>query len=171
VYNHFPTKEDLFFGSHETAEAALARLSGDRQPGEPVIAFLRRRLREGIERHADEAAGRGDREYWTGVRRVLQGSPALQVRAAHMARGSARGAEDALAEALARDSGKGPGDPRPRLVANLALALYSAVFVEAERRRRAGESPKAIRAFLTTAAESALDLLEHGIGDYGAGAK
>jgi AcrR family transcriptional regulator len=167
VFNHFPTKEDLFFGAHETAEAAMARIGGDRTPGEPVVAFLRRKLQEGIERFSDEAAGRGDHEYWMGVRRVIQGSPALQVRAAHMARGSARAAEDMLAASLARDSGKGPGDPRARLVANLALALYSAVFIEAERRRRAGESARAIRTFLPSAAESALELLEHGIGDYG----
>src|SRR5215831_5156904 len=44
VFNHFPTKEDLFFGAEETSEATLARLVDDRQPGEPVIAFLRRHL-------------------------------------------------------------------------------------------------------------------------------
>ena len=171
VFNYFPTKEDLFFGAHETAETAMARLGGDRQPGEPVIAFLRRRLREDIKRFGEEAAGRGDHAYWMGVRQVIQGSPALQVRAVHAARGSARSAEDALAAALARDSAKGPGDPAPRLVANLALALYTGLFGEAERRRRAGESRKAIHTFLTSAAEAALDLLEHGIGDYGSGAK
>jgi AcrR family transcriptional regulator len=170
VFNHFPTKEDLFFGSHETAEAALTRLSSEREPGEPVIAFLRRKLREGIERHAEESAGRGDHAYWMGVRRVLQGSPALQARAVHRARGEARGAEDALAEALARDAGGGPDDPMPRLVANLTMALYSGVFGQAERRRRAGESPEAVRAALSSAAEAALKLLERGIGDYGAGA-
>jgi AcrR family transcriptional regulator len=169
VFNHFATKEDLFFGSHETAEAAMARLGGDRKPGEPVIAFLHRQLREEIERFAEGAGNRGDHTYWMGVRRVMQGSPALQVRAAHMARGSARAAEDALAEALARDSGKGPDDPRPRLVAVLALSLYSGLFVEAERRRRAGQSLRSIRAFLNSAAESALELLERGIGDYGTG--
>jgi AcrR family transcriptional regulator len=166
VFNHFPTKEDLFFGAHETAEVALARVGGDRKPGEPAIAFLRRRLREEIERFA-AAESRGDHAHWMGVRRVMQGSPALQARAAHRLRSSARGAEDALAEALARDSGKGPDDPRPRLVAVLALSLYSGLFIEAERRRRAGESTRAIRAFLTSAAEVALELLERGIGDYG----
>jgi AcrR family transcriptional regulator len=171
VFNHFPTKEDLFFGAHETAEAAMFRWGADREPGEPVIAFLRRRLKEGIERFADEARERGDREYGMGARRVLQGSPALLIRAAHAARGSARSAEDALTAALARDAAKGPDDPTPRLVANLVLALHSALFIEAERRRRAGESRKAIHVFLTSQVETALALLEHGIGDYGSGSK
>jgi AcrR family transcriptional regulator len=171
VFNHFPTKEDLFFGSHEMAEAAMARLGTDRNPGEPVIAYLRRRLQEGIERFGDEARASGDREYWMGVRRVLQGSPALQIRAAHAARSSARTAEDALTAALAQDAAKGPDDPTPRLVANLALALQSALFIEAERRRRAGESHAAIHAFLTSQAEAALALLEQGIGDYGSRSK
>jgi hypothetical protein len=149
----------------------MMRLSGEREPGEPAIAFLRRKLREGIERQAEESAGRADHAYWMGVRRVLQGSPALQARAAHRARGAARGAEDALAEALARDAGKGPDDPMPRLVANLTLALYSGVFGQAERRRRAGEDPEAVRAAFIAAAEAAMELLERGIGDYGAGAK
>ncbi len=85
----------------------------------------------------------------------------------HRQRGAARGAEDTLAASLAKDAGKGPNDPTPRLVASQVLALYASLFLEAERRRRAGESAKAIHAFLTSAAEAALDLLEHGIGDYG----
>jgi len=167
VFNYFPTKEDLFFGAHETGESAMERVAGDRRPGEPVVAFLRRHLEEGIERFVQGAGNRGDHEYWMGVRRVLQESPALQVRAAHAARGSARAAEDALAASLARDAGKRLDDPRARLIAGLILALYSAVFAEAERRRRAGATPRAIRACLKTAADAALDVLERGVGDYG----
>ncbi len=168
VFNHFPTKEDLFFGSHETAGSRLDRLAGDRKPGEPVIAFLRRHLFESIEQFRDTPRGRADHEYWGAIRQVLQGSPALQVRAAHSQRGSALSAENALAASLARDSGSGPDDPTPRLVASQVLALYASLFLEAERRRRAGESLETIHAFLVSAAEAALHLLEHGVGDYGA---
>lgn len=170
VFNHFPTKEDLFFAAHETGESAMARMAADRRPGEPVVAFLRRHLEEGSRRFLEDAAGRGDHEYRLGIRRVLQGSPALQVRAAHVARGSARGAEEALAASLARDAGEGPDDPKARLIAGLVLALYSAVFAEAERRQRAGASPRTIRASLNSAASAALEVLERGVGDYGAAA-
>jgi AcrR family transcriptional regulator len=169
VFNHFPTKEDLFFGSGETAEARLARMVDDRRPGEPVIAFLRRQLFEGIERFGEAPRGPGDHESWASIREVFRSSPALQVRAAHRARGSARDAEDSLTAALARDAGQGPDDPIPRLVAGQVLALYATLFLEAEGRRRAGQAPEAILAYLRSAAEAALGLLEHGLGDYGAG--
>jgi AcrR family transcriptional regulator len=167
VFNHFPTKEDLFFGSEETMETALDRLANDRRPGEPVVDFLRRHLSEEIGRFRASSRDRDDHGARADIRRVFQGSPALQVRAVHRQRGAARGAEDSLAAALAKDAGKRPGDPIPRLVASQVLALYTSLFLEAERRRRAGASAKAIHAFLTSAADSALELLEHGIGVYG----
>ena len=46
VFNYFPTKEDLFFGSHPGGESGLAGLAMAREPHETVIAFLRRFLDE-----------------------------------------------------------------------------------------------------------------------------
>jgi AcrR family transcriptional regulator len=167
VFNYFRTKEELFFGSQETSDFGLDRVARDRKPGEPVVAFLRRHLSECIENFRDASRGRADHARGAALRRVLQGSPALQIHIAHQARGSARSAEDSLAAALAEDQGKGPNDPIPRLVAGQVLALYASLFLEAERRRRAGESPEKIRAYLASGAEAAINLLEHGIGDYG----
>lgn len=169
VFNHFPTKEDLFFGAYETMETALTRLAGSRQAGEPVGVFLRRSLQEGIEQLVREGPGsRADHAYWAGVRRVLQGSQALQVRAAQQARGSGMKAEDALAASLAEDVSAAPDDPTPRLVASQVLALYSAVLMEAERLRRSGKSPDEVRAHFERAAEAAVRILERGIGKFGA---
>jgi AcrR family transcriptional regulator len=167
VFNYFPTKEELFFGSHETMEHSLARLVQGRKPGEPVVAFLRRHLTETIENSGKKSRDRTDLEHWNGVRRVLLGSPALQVRAVQRARGAGQVAEDALAQALANDTAVEPDDPTPRLVANQVLALYSAVCFEAERRRRLGQRAEVIQEALATTAEIALDLLERGIGRYG----
>lgn len=169
VFNHFPTKEDLFFGSHEATGTQLAQAAGSRQPGEPAVAFLRRILQE----RSAEFAGRGlyqrpDHAHWAVVRHVIMGSPALQVRAAQMARSAAFGAEEALAASLAQDVSAPSDDPSPRLIAGQILALYSALLMEAERRRRAGQSLDEIGAYFQTASEAALRLLEHGIGDYGA---
>src|SRR4051812_14348186 len=113
VFNHFPTKEDLFFGSQETGGGGLDRLDIDRKPGEPVVAFLRRHLFESIERFRDASRDRADHADGAAIRQVIQGSPALQIRLAHHTRGTARSAEDSLAAALARDGGKGPNDPVP----------------------------------------------------------
>jgi AcrR family transcriptional regulator len=168
VFNHFPTKEDLFFGSRETMETELTGLARSRHPGESVIAFFRRSVHECIEQLSHEGRGsRADHAYWAGVRQVLHGSQALQVRAAQMARGSAMSAEDDLAASLAEDVAAKPDDPTPRLVASQVLALYSSLLMEAERRRRAGQSREKVRAYFKSAAEVALRILEHGLGDYG----
>ncbi len=169
VFNHFPTKEDLFFGSHETMESGLVRLARSRESGETVIAFFRRILQQCLDQLHESPVGRADHAYWAGVRQVLLGSQALQVRAAQMARGSALSAEAELAAGLARDAGAGKDDPMPRLVASQVLALYSALHMEAERRRRERQSADEIRAHFKSATEAALRMLEHGIGEYGGG--
>ena len=72
-----------------------------------------------------------------------------------------------FAQALAKDVKAKADDLTPRLVAGQVFAIYSTLFLEAERRRRAGEKPEKIQAILKAAAETALHLLEKGIGDYG----
>ncbi|MFI5457145.1 MAG: TetR/AcrR family transcriptional regulator [Isosphaerales bacterium] len=167
VFNYFGTKEELFFGPLETMEARLAQLVVGRGPGEPVIAFLRRHLREGIERIREVPREQAGAEGFAAMRHVFQSSPALQVHAAHLARSTGRRIEDDLTETLARDTRAGPDDVIPRLVASQILTLVATLFTEAERRRRAGQTPDEIHAVLNSAVDTALDMLEHGIGDYG----
>jgi len=168
VFNYFGTKEELFFGPLETMEARLFQLVAGRASGEPVIAYLRRHLRERIEQIRDVPQDPAGAEGFAAMRHVFQGSPALQVHAAHLARSIGRRIEDDLSDALARDAGAGPDDVIPRIVASQMLTLVTTLSAEAERRRRAGQSPDEIHAALSGAAETALDMLEHGIGDYGA---
>jgi len=168
VFNYFGTKEELFFGPLATMETRLAQFVVGRGSGEPVIVFLRRRLRESTDEIRAEPRDLAEAEGFAARRHVFQGSPALQVHAAHVARSIGRRIEDDLTEALARDAGAGPDDVIPRLVASQMLTLFTTLFAEAERRRRAGQSPDEIHAALNAAVETALDLLEHGIGDYGA---
>ena len=168
VFNHFPTKEDLFFGAHETMETAITRLASSRQPNEAVARSSGVRLTESLEQLAQEGPGsRADHAYWAGLRQILRNSQALQVRAAQNARSSAMSAEDALTASLAQDTKAKPDDPRPRLVASQVLALYTSVLMEAERRRRSGQSPAQVRTYFKSATEAAIHLLERGIGDYG----
>ena len=101
------------------------------------------------------------------LRRVLEDSPALQVHAAQTARRATHVVEDAFTQALAKDVKAKATDLTPRLVASQVFAIYSTLFLEADRRRRAGEKPKKVKAVLKAAAEAALRLLEKGIGDYG----
>ena len=75
--------------------------------------------------------------------------------------------EESFIETLTKDVNAGANDLTPRLVAGLVFTVYSTLFLEAERRRRAGERPEKIQAFLSAAAETAVNLLEKGIGNYG----
>ena len=167
VFNYFPTKEDLFFNSDPSGESGLARLTMAREPHEAVIVFLRRLLDEGIERYAKTPTSLAEVAYMAALRRVLKESPALQVYAAQTAGIATHDVEDSFAQALAKDVKAKAQDLTPRLIAGQVLAIYSTLFLEAERRRRAGERPEKIQAVLRAAAETALNLLEKGIGDYG----
>jgi AcrR family transcriptional regulator len=168
VFNYFPTKEDLFFGSDPRDESEFALLRMTREPHESVVAFLRRLLDDGIERYAKKSMSLAEIGLMAAMRRVVQESPMLQVHAAQAARRASDNAYDSFSKALAKDVKAHANDLTLRLVAGQVLAIYSTLFLEAERRRRAGEKPEKTQAVLRTAAETALLLLEKGIGDYGA---
>jgi Bacterial regulatory proteins, tetR family len=167
VFNYFPTKEDLFFGSHPIGESGLRGLALAREPYETVIAFLRRVLNDGIERYAKTPISLAEITYLAALRRVLEESPGLQVHAAQTLRQATYDVEDSFARALAKDVKAKVTDFIPRLIAAQVFAIYSTLFLEAQRRRRAGEKPERIQANMKAAAETALHLLEKGIGDYG----
>jgi AcrR family transcriptional regulator len=169
VFNHFPTKEDLFFAQDESLDCGLAQLVSGRAPGEPVVAFFRRRIGEEVARlrsppDDESEQRRADR---VARRHILLSSTALQVHAANAARQVGLRVEETFTRALAEDVGAGPGDLRPRLVASQVLALLCTLAIEAEQRRRAGENAEKIASVLADAAESACALLAHGAGDYG----
>jgi AcrR family transcriptional regulator len=168
VFNYFPTKEDLFFGSDPSGASELALLKMAREPHESVVGFLRRLLNDGIERYAKKSMSLAEIGLMAAVRRVFQESPALQVHAAQAARRASDDGEDSFTRSLAKDVKASASDLTPRLVAGQVFAIYSALFLEGERRRRAGEKPEKTQAVLRTAAETALRLLEKGMGDYGA---
>ena len=167
VFNYFPTKEDLFFGSHPGDKPGLAGPATDREQNEAVIAFLRRFLNESIERYVKTPINLTEIAYMAAMRRVLEESPALRVHAAQTTRSATHDTEDIFTRALAKDVKAKANDLTPRLVAGQVFAIYSTLFLEAQRRRRAGEKPEKIEAVLKAAAETALHLLEKGIGNYG----
>jgi AcrR family transcriptional regulator len=168
VFNYFPTKENLFFGSDSGGASDSALLRVAREPHEAVVAFLRRLLDDGIERYAKKSMSLAEIGFVAAVRRVFQESPALQVHAAQAARKVTDDGEGSFTRSLAKDVKANASDLTPRLVAGQIFAIYSTLFIEGERRRRAGEKPEKTQAVLRTAAETVIRLLEKGIGDYGA---
>ena len=146
--------------------SALLRMA--REPHESVVAFLRRLLDDGIERYAKKSMSLAEIGLMAAVRRVFQESPALQVHAAQAARRASDDGEDSFARALAKDvkaKCKRP-HPSPRCrssVRDLFDLVPRSVNGEGER-EKSRKRPKTV---LRAAAETALRLLEKGIGDYG----
>ncbi|WP_084958612.1 TetR/AcrR family transcriptional regulator [Thermoactinospora rubra] len=162
VFNYFGTKEELFMDRRAEAEDVPSRVVRERGPGESVVAAFRREFlaaieaqdwRYGLNEGADE------------FERVVAGSPSLTARMREMEEQR----RERLARTLAEETDAEPEDLRPRLVAAQILEATGLLARQAVRLRMAGESWGRIAPWLREQAQAAFDLLEKGIGDYGAG--
>jgi AcrR family transcriptional regulator len=129
VFNHFPTKEDLFFDDRTwvLGPAAAVRAEPDRPVAEVLEAHYR-----------DELARRRDRGYLPTVVRfteTIAASPALRARRAHLS--------TEMREDLAAAVAGGAPDWHSRLVAGLFAAVTDVLDGELVR-RLAGDSPDAV---------------------------
>jgi AcrR family transcriptional regulator len=145
VYNHFRTKEDLFFDRDIEIGESWVRAVGDRLPGEGPLAGLRRRVRE----DAAHSAGHG-------FLRTIQQSSRLSARARSMINGW----QDLLAGALRTELRLATDDPLPELIAAQAITLGSLVERLAERWRDAGADDATVAARAETMIDRCFDLLE-----------
>ncbi|GAA3099553.1 TetR/AcrR family transcriptional regulator [Streptosporangium carneum] len=146
VYNYFETKEDLVLPPDEASPRRLADIVRDRPPGESAAGAVLTRLRDEVRRR-DRVLGLTE-----GFGRVLEmmlAAPTLTARLGDLGRQMT----DALADALAEETGASPDDPLPRVVAWHLGCLHSLVYTEIGGRTAAGESPDTI-------AEAVLDLLD-----------
>ncbi|QKW33888.1 TetR/AcrR family transcriptional regulator [Actinomadura sp. NAK00032] len=157
VTNYFPRKEDLALDLHEEFTGLLARTVAARAPGESALAALRRAFLAAADRH-DPVIGFSGPDF----ARMIVESPALvaRLREFHEER------EDALAAALAEQTGAAPDDPLPRLVAAQLGAVHRFLFQETLRRTLTGETNDEIAAALTKTARTAFDLLSPSLNDY-----
>jgi AcrR family transcriptional regulator len=148
VYNYFPAKADLVFDEADQISSDLQRAVRRRPPGQSALSAIRGYF-------ASLPARLGSRrppEPTSRFRRLVRNSPALR---AHQREIFAR-FEQALAAALAEDTGAPPDAVEPFIA---AAALVSVFRVNLEGRDSDTEPPG-------QRAERALDLLEHGLGDY-----
>jgi AcrR family transcriptional regulator len=166
VFNYFPTKEDLFYSRLEAFGDQLVEAIGARPPGEPALAAFGRFLLDGGGwlRQA-EAGDTAAMDRLRTVHRLIAASPDLQAREQLAIARSTR----ALADLLADQTGAGPGDIAPRVAANALMGVQRALLGEVRRRVLAGEEPARLAADIRASTRQALALLEHGLGDYGAG--
>lgn len=155
VTNHFPLKEDLVLDMHEEHVNALARAVGRREPGESVLAAMRRDYLERVRRR-DPLIPDDD----TAWQRLVRDTPALRARLRQIH----EQAEHALATVLAGETGD--AGITPKLAAAQLAAVDRLLFFEGQRLVLDGRSPDEIYTILAETAERAFDLLEPALGDY-----
>lgn len=161
VFNYFPTKEDLVFQGMEAFEAELLQAMRDRPAGEPAAAAFGRFVTEprGVLDTQDEQTAR----YLLGVARMIAESPALQARQREIfARYTA-----SLAALLAEETGAGPADLAPRVVATALVGLHAELIGYVHRRLADGPVDRAqLVRDVRTEGLRALRVLEAGLAGY-----
>jgi AcrR family transcriptional regulator len=163
VFNYFPTKEDLVYQGMEAFESELLAAVAGRPAGESVVtAFGRFVLRP--RGFLAEPAGPAARDL-IAITRMIAASPALLTRERDILARYTR----SLAALLAADTGAGPDDLRPWLVAHALIGTHQSL-IELVRRRLAGhpDGHAGLAQEVVTRGREALDLLEHGLAGYGA---
>lgn len=164
VFNYFSTKEDLVFQGMEAFEAELLAAVRDRAMGEPIVAaFFRFALEpRGLLAARDAEAA----SYLAEVTKMIAASPALQSRQREiLARYTV-----SLAAFIADDTGAEPDDLRPAVVAHALIAAHQALIDFIHRRLLEGETDTSrLAEQVKVIGLDVLDLLEHGLADYGNG--
>jgi len=163
VFNYFPTKEDLIFQGMEAFEAELLAAVRDRPAGEPVVAAFGRFVLRigGLLAAGDEDSARR----LVALNRMIAASPALLTREREiLARYTA-----SLAALIAGDTGAGPDDLRPWVVARALIGTHQSMIEFVRRRLADGAADHASLAReVAERGRQALDQLGRGLAGYGA---
>lgn len=158
VFNHFPTKEDLFFGGMEFFEERLLEAVRERAPGSSVLDAFRRSLLEGCDRLAE----RENLEVISRAARLIAASPSLQARERDVvARYTA-----SLARLLAAETGAEAEDVEPAAVAAALMGAHRALVAHVRARVVAGARGPRLSAETREQAARAFGRLEHGLKDF-----
>lgn len=160
VFNYFTTKEDLFADRHEAAVDLPVRTLLAREPGESVVAAFRRDFFDAIDARDWRYGLNPGADLFA---KIVGDSPSLvaRLRAIHEER------EAALARAIADEIEAGADDLTPRLAAAYILGTLRMLSDHAVRGQLAGESWERVEPGLRSAAATAFDLLETGLGGFG----
>ncbi|WKX72639.1 TetR/AcrR family transcriptional regulator [Streptomyces sp. XD-27] len=153
VYNYFPAKEDLFFDRQEEKVQHLSRVIEAREAGESAARAVLRDLRTSLE----EKTADGLRPEFRRFVQVIRESAALTARVTLMHELICHAVYDTLRE----ETGAGPDDPLPRLIANQLSWVSSVVQNSVIRLVAAGRDPDDV----AREALGRLDLLEAMLGE------
>jgi AcrR family transcriptional regulator len=161
AFNYFPTKEDLVYNRLEAFEEELLSSIRERPAGESVLAAFGRFVSapRGLLASTDPARV----EHLAAISRVIAQSPSLLTRE-HEIYASYT---DALAELLAAETGTGPDNLEPWIVARALIGLHQAVVDYSRREILAGTRNPALTRRVRRQIDAALKLLTGGLADYG----
>ncbi|WP_406204102.1 TetR/AcrR family transcriptional regulator [Kitasatospora sp. NBC_01560] len=164
VFNYFPSKEDLVMSPMEQHAGEPAQVVRERDPGTSVVAALRAHYLAALAAF-DPATGLNDDRFTLDVVRLIHRTPSLALRATTSFNHTA---SRLLAdELLAQDP---DGDRiRARAAAALLLGVRTTLTTENQRRVLAGEPAAEVLPEAVENARRVFGLVEHGLGDYGAG--
>ena len=157
VFNYFPTKEDLFYSGMESFEAALIEAVRNRPSDRSVLAAFRDYVLEQSDGVAERAPAIEK------AARLVDASPALQARERALVAESTA----ALADLLAAETGAGPDDLEPRVVAAALMAAQRELVAETRASVVAGLRGPALVRRVKSQGARAFDRLETGLRDYG----
>ena len=161
VFNYFPTKEDLLYHRLEAFEAELLQSIHGRPAGESVLEAFGRFVT--MPRGLLAAEDPEQIEHLAAITRVITESPALLAREQQIyARYT-----DALATLLAAETGASPQDLEPWLVARTLIGLHQATVDYSRREILGGTRNPTLARRVRRQTRHALELLSHGLADYG----
>ncbi|WP_431042152.1 TetR/AcrR family transcriptional regulator [Streptomyces sp. P1-3] len=153
VYNYFPAKEDLFFDRQEEKVQHLSRVIEAREVGESAARAVLRDLRGSLE----EGTSDGLRPEFRRFMRVIRESAALTARVTVIHELICHEVD----ATLRRETGAGPDDPLPRLVASQLSWVASVVHSSVIRLIAAGRDPEDVAREVL----GRLDLVEAMLGE------
>ncbi|MFE0422900.1 TetR/AcrR family transcriptional regulator [Streptomyces sp. NPDC058953] len=135
VYNYFATKEDLFLDRGDDLVEQLSRWVRGREAGESAAGAVLREVRAEVEAVSPRIGLDAGQERFL---LVLQDAATLR---AGLARLQQRAVER-LEETLREETGAGPGDPLPALVAGQLDWIHRSVMDAVRHGMTAGRSPE-----------------------------
>ncbi len=163
VFNHYPTKEDLFYSGLEAFEAELLAAVSGRERGESALsAFARFVLTpRGLLAMEDTDSDEADRQLQR-ITRVVTDSPALLAREREIfARYTA-----SLAQLLADETGASSDSLEPWIAAHALMGVHRASIDYVRRRARAGAGVSELARELPRQTRLAIESLERGFSGY-----
>jgi AcrR family transcriptional regulator len=122
VFNHFPTKEDLFFDGHTPYVEGAASSVRDRTPGTPPLEALHAYLVDRVAAHARALGTPEGRAFES----TLEASPALRARERELHHDATARLADALFETWTAEGGAPTVPTDVRTAASVTAAVWLA---------------------------------------------